>query len=46
MSGQDPSQSDITISKRMTSDQSMKGLIYLVEIFFDVQVSLDDPNAV
>ena len=41
---QDPSQTEITISKKKCIDQNEQGLLDLVDSFFEVQVSLDDPK--
>ena len=45
VSTQNSSQAEITISKKVPSESNERGLIDLVDNFFDVQVSLEDPNA-
>ena len=45
VSAQNPSQAEITISKKVPNESNERGLIDLVDNFFDVQVSLEDPNA-
>ena len=45
VSTQNPSQAEITISKKVPNESNERGLIDLVDNFFDVQVSLEDPNA-
>ena len=45
VSSQNPSQAEITISKKVPNEANERGLIDLVDNFFDVQVSLEDPNA-